>query len=67
MKHLKSFNESRIYGYEVLPQEALVELEMYVDYKDKSNNQVPEALNKKIEGGPYQVAINIEYPKTIIK
>lgn len=38
MRHLKSFNESRVYGYEILPQEALGELEIYVeDYKDKSN------------------------------
>ena len=37
MRYLRKFNESRIYGYEILPKDALNELEMYVDYKDKKN------------------------------
>jgi outer membrane cobalamin receptor len=43
MKHLKRFeaysiNESRIYGVEILPEDALKQLEYdYVDYKDPEN------------------------------
>jgi len=39
IRTLESFskNESKIYGIEILPKEALSELEMYVDYKDKQN------------------------------
>ena len=42
MKHLKKFesysiNESRIYGLEILPKEALDELTDYVDYKNPEN------------------------------
>ncbi len=42
MKHLKKFesysvNEGRIYGVEILPKEALVELNDYVDYKNPEN------------------------------
>jgi hypothetical protein len=42
MKHLKKFdsysiNESRIYGFDILPNEALLELEDYVDYKNPEN------------------------------
>jgi hypothetical protein len=42
MKHLKKFEsysvvESRIYGIEILPEDALRELTDYVDYKDPEN------------------------------
>ena len=42
MKHLKTFqsyklNESKIQGVEVLPANALKELEMYVDWKNPEN------------------------------
>jgi hypothetical protein len=37
MIYLRRFNESKIYGYEILPNDALDDLEMYVDYKDNKN------------------------------
>lgn len=38
MRHLKSFNESRVYGYEILPKIALDKLVSYVeDYKNPEN------------------------------
>ncbi len=42
MKYLKTFesysiNESRIYGVEILPKEALDELSDYVDYQNPKN------------------------------
>lgn len=54
MKHLKKFesfsaNESRIYGIEILPQEALVELEMYVDYKNPEN-KIEVYPDPKVDG-----------------
>ena len=54
MKHLKTFesysvNESRIYGVEVLPVDALKELSDYVDYKD-SENKVEVVPDPRVDG-----------------
>jgi len=37
MKHLRKFNESYIGDYSILPDEALKELEMYVDVNNPEN------------------------------
>lgn len=49
MIYLRRFNESRIYGYEILPKDALDELEMYVDYKNKQN-KVQVFPDPKVDG-----------------
>ena len=60
MKHLKKFgsysiNESRIYGIEILPKEALDELTDYVDYKNPENKI--EVLPDPRVDGTYAVRV----------
>lgn len=55
LKHLmspfknKKVNESKIYGVEILPEEALIQLDDYVDYKD-SENKIEVVPDPKVEG-----------------
>ena len=54
MKHLRTFesysiNESRIYGVEILPKEALDELNDYVDYKD-TENKIEVVPDPRVDG-----------------
>ncbi len=54
MKYLKTFesysiNESRIYGVEILPKEALDELNDYVDYQN-SENKVEVVPDPRVDG-----------------
>jgi hypothetical protein len=54
MKYLKKFesysiNESRIYGVEILPKEALDELNDYVDYKD-TENKIEVVPDPRVDG-----------------
>lgn len=52
MKYLKTFkslNESRIYGVEILPKEALDGLNDYVDYKDPEN-KIEVCPDPKVDG-----------------
>lgn len=51
----ESLNESRIYGHEILPDEALKELEMYVDYKNPDNKI--EVVEDPRVSGTYAVQI----------
>ena len=54
MKYLKTFesysiNEGRIYGVEILPKEALDELNDYVDYKD-TENKIEVVPDPRVDG-----------------
>jgi hypothetical protein len=54
MKYLKTFeshsiNENRIYGVEILPKEALDELNVYVDYKD-TENKIEVVPDPRVDG-----------------
>jgi len=54
MKYLKTFesysiNKSRIYGVEILPKEALDELNDYVDYKD-TENKIEVVPDPRVDG-----------------
>jgi hypothetical protein len=49
MKYLKRFNESKIYGVEILPIHALKELDMYVDYKNPEN-KIEVYPDPKVDG-----------------
>jgi hypothetical protein len=49
LKHFSSLNEELFQGIEVLPKEALSELEMYVDYKNPKN-KVEVYPDPKVEG-----------------
>jgi hypothetical protein len=54
MKHLKKFesysiNESKIYGVEILPADALKELSDYVDYQN-SENKVEVVPDPRVDG-----------------
>ncbi len=49
MRYLKKFNESKVSEYNILPKEALDELEMYVDYKDKKN-KIKVYPDPKVDG-----------------
>jgi hypothetical protein len=54
MKYLKKFksysiNESRIYGVEILPKEALDELNDYVDYQN-SENKIEVVPDPRVDG-----------------
>ncbi len=60
MKHLKTFesysiNESRICGVEILPKEALDELNDYVDYKD-NKNKIEVVPDPRVDGS-YSVRV----------
>ena len=48
-KKNKKVNESKIYGIEILPEEALSQLDDYVDYKD-SENKIEVIPDPKVEG-----------------
>ena len=45
----ESLNESRIYDYKILPDEALKELEMYVDYND-TDNKIEVVPDPRVDG-----------------
>jgi len=50
MKYLKRFNETRVYGYEILPDKILNELltECDLDYRD-NRNRIQVCLDPKVD------------------
>ena len=49
MRHLKGFNESKIYGKEILPKEAIEKLKLYVNV-DNDNNKIEVYPDPKVDG-----------------
>lgn len=61
MKHLKKFesyatNESKFGGFNMLPKEALEQLELYVDYKNP-DNKIEVYPDPKVDGS-YAVRVH---------